>query len=117
MLYDSVGSRLQTTKTFRPTYLLEAINASMSQIIMTTIKYSQNSHHQPVNEIGITAIGQGFKIQEGAANRQVISGAHWEDKYILAAYALCRDFAKDLNNDFHTTYKLEWTLTCMASYS
>jgi hypothetical protein len=31
-------------------------------------------------EIDITEIGQGLAIQEGVANRRVISGAHGEEK-------------------------------------
>jgi hypothetical protein len=34
---DSLGSKLQTTKTFRSAYLLEDIDALFSQIIMMTI--------------------------------------------------------------------------------
>jgi beta-glucanase (GH16 family) len=45
----------------------------------------------------------------------VISASHWEDNDVQAVYALWRDFAEGLNNDFYT-YKLDWTPTRMVTY-
>ena len=66
-------------------------------------------------EYDIMQLGSGQAIEEGVANRQVYSGAHWLEGEDYAFNSQWLDYAEDLDDGLHT-YRMDWTPSQVTTY-
>lgn len=66
-------------------------------------------------EIILMEMGVGGAVQDGVANRRIMSAAHWEHEEKHATHGLTRDQLVDMNGSFHI-FRMEWTPSEITTY-
>lgn len=66
-------------------------------------------------EIILMEMGVGGAIADGAANRRIMSAAHWENNHEHESHGVTLDHPSDLDGSFHL-YRMEWTPTEIKTY-